>query len=140
MRNAVVAAWVVALSFALLACGDSDGETALADAAEALCRAGEGIDLSEGAWTNREVRDRLQDVLGEIRGVDAPTELRDYQSARVRSIEAVIEALDRLDGDATSWTTIDIPAAFGDTFEGVTAGLSEEAAAALEAAGCGLTQ
>ena len=34
---------------------------------------------------------------------------------------------------------MDIPAAFGDAFEGVTAELSEEAAAALEAAGCGLT-
>ncbi|MYE47794.1 MAG: hypothetical protein F4X25_13840 [Chloroflexi bacterium] len=139
MKNAILAACVAVLALSLLACDDSGDGAALAEGAEALCRAGGGIELSEGTWTNGEVREYLEDVLDEIRGVDAPAELREYQSARVRSIEVVIEALDRLDGDATSWTTMDIPAAFGDAFEGVTAELSEEAAAALEAAGCGLT-
>ncbi|MYA19032.1 MAG: hypothetical protein F4Z25_01905 [Chloroflexi bacterium] len=139
MKNAILAACVAVLALSVLACDDSGDGAALAEGAEALCQAGGGVDFSEGTWANGEVREHLQGVLDEIRGVDAPAELREYQSARVRSIAAVIEALDGLDGDATSWTTLDIPAAFGDAFERVTAELSEEAVAALEAAGCGLT-
>ena len=68
-----------------------------------------------------------------------PEALREYRSAQVEAIEAVIELLDGADGDAVFVPSAGAFAlAYGDGFARVSAALSEEAAAALDAAGCDL--
>lgn len=131
---------LAALAVVTLACRGPADEPSLAEAAEALCEASRGIDFIEGTWTNAEVRDALRDVLDALRDIDVPDALRDYRSAQIEAVEAIVELLSDADGDAVFVPSAGAFAlAYGDGFAAVSAGLSEEAAAALEAAGCDLT-
>lgn len=131
---------LAAFAVLALACDGSSDEPSLAEAAQALCEASRGVDFSQGTWTNDEVRATLEEVVDGLRDVDVPDALRDYQSAQIEAIEALVELLRGADGDAVFVPSAGaFTVAYGPGAPRVSASLSEGAAAALEAAGCGLT-
>lgn len=111
----------------------------MAEAAEALCEASRGVDFTEGTRTNAEVREALDDLLDDLRDIDVPAPLREYRSTQVETIEEFVELLADADDDAVFVPSAGaFTLAYGDGFARVSAVLSEEAVAALEAAGCDL--
>ena len=130
---------LAAFAVLALACGRWGEEPSLAEAAHALCEASRGVDLTEGTWTNADVRKALEGLLDELRDIDVPEALREYRSTQIEAIEAFVELLADADDDAVFVPSAGaFTLAYRDGVARVTAGLSEEAVEALEAAGCDL--